>query len=345
MATPPAPAPAPSRAYPARVLSGIQPTGELHIGNYFGAIRNWVALQETRPECFYCVVDYHAITIEHDAAKLGKLTVDMARDLLACGVDPERSALFAQSQVPEHTELAWIFQAVTAYGELSRMTQFKEKGEQQSFMSVGLFTYPVLQAADILAYKATEVPVGEDQVQHLELARDIARRFNQRFGETFPETKPILTSAARIMSLADPTKKMSKSLGPKHVVGVFEAEDEVRKKVRSAVTDVGGVERKPGETGGPPGVANLLMLLEATAPAELASLFREAERAGRLLYKDLKPAVADHLVQFLRPIRERRAELGDDMVGEVLRHGADRARAIARATVAEARDRIGLARL
>ena len=327
-----------------RVLSGIQPTGEMTIGNYFGAARNWVALQETQYECFYCVVDYHAITMEYEPKELRRRTLEMARDLLACGIDPGRSTLFVQSQVPEHLELSWILAAQTAYGELSRMTQFKEKSEQQSFLSAGLFTYPVLQAADILAYQATGVPVGEDQLQHLELVRDIARRFNQRFGTLFPETQALLTPAPRIMSPTDPTRKMSKSLGPKHYIGVFEDESAIRKKIRSHVTDVGAAERDD-DSAIPPGVANLLVLLDASAPPEVAARFREDEKAGRLMYKDLKQAVADHLVEALRPIRERRDALTDDDVREVLRGGRDHARSVARGVLDRARKRIGLIEL
>ena len=220
------------------VFSGIQPTGTLHIGNYFGAIRNWASLQKDH-DCIYCIVNYHAITIDVDPKALPLASRAMALDLMACGIDPERSILFLQSAVPEHTELAWILDCVTSYGDLQRMTQFKDKSEGRDFVSVGLFNYPVLQAADILLYRASGVPVGEDQVQHLELARRIARRFNSRFGELFPEPEPIVGKGARIMSLADPNQKMSKSAGETHYVGVLEAEASIQKKVRSAVTDVG----------------------------------------------------------------------------------------------------------
>jgi tryptophanyl-tRNA synthetase len=231
-----------------RIFSGIQPTGTLHIGNYFGAIRNWAALQNDY-ECVYCIVDYHAITIDIDPKVLRAASRNMALDLIACGIDPERAILFVQSAVPEHTELAWIFGCVTSYGDLSRMTQFKDKSAGKKFVSASLFTYPVLQAADILLYRADGVPVGEDQVQHLELSRRIARRFNARFGEFFPEPEPIVGKGARIMSLADPTIKMSKSAGDAHYIGVMEDESSIRKKVRSAVTDTGlaaGEEMSPG---------------------------------------------------------------------------------------------------
>jgi tryptophanyl-tRNA synthetase len=267
----------------------------------------------------------------------------MALDLLACGVDPARSILFVQGDVPQHTELGWILSCVTSYGDLSRMTQFKDKSEKQEFVTAGLFTYPVLQAADILMYKAQGVPVGEDQVQHLELARRIARRFNSRFGETFPEPEPIVTQGARIMSLADPTSKMSKSSGEAHYVGVMEPETSIRKKVRSAVTDVG---LTPGDTMSV-GVANLFQILEITCDllgdkATVADL--RAEFAdGQLLYSRLKDTVFDRLMGVLRPIQERRARLaasGD--VDEILADGARRASEIASSTMREVRNLVGL---
>ncbi|MCK4600608.1 tryptophan--tRNA ligase, partial [Candidatus Bipolaricaulota bacterium] len=221
-----------------RIFSGIQPTGTLHIGNYFGAIRNWAALQADH-DCVYCIVDYHAITIDIDSKALRAASRAIALDLMACGIDPKRSILFIQSSVPEHTELAWILGCITSYGDLARMTQFKEKSAGRKFISAGLFNYPILQAADILLYKARGVPVGEDQVQHLELSRRIARRFNARFGEFFPEPEPIVEKGARVMSLADPTQKMSASAGEVNTIGVMEEESSIRRKVRSAVTDTG----------------------------------------------------------------------------------------------------------
>ena len=251
-----------------RVFSGIQPTGTLHIGNYFGAVRNWVSMQREL-ESIICIVDYHAITVDVDPATLRQASLDMAIDLIACGIDPDKTILFVQSDVPEHTELAWILGCVTSFGDLSRMTQFKDKSSKEAFVSSGLFTYPVLQAADILLYLADGVPVGEDQVQHLELSRRIARRFNGRFGETFPEPQPVVgEKGARIMSLSDPTAKMSKSAGDAHYVGVMEEEASIRKKVRSAVTDM-GLEAGDAMS---PGVANLFEILELTAEATGASV-------------------------------------------------------------------------
>jgi tryptophanyl-tRNA synthetase len=321
------------------VLSGIQPTGTLHIGNYFGAVKNYVALQD-QYECFYSIVDYHAITVEHDPQELRKNTIEMAMDLLACGLDPQKCTLFVQSQVPEHTELSWILSAVASYGDLQRMTQFKEKGEGQEFVSCGLFTYPVLQAADILIYKASKVPVGEDQLQHIELARRIARRFNSRFGETFPEPDALLTEAPRVMSPADPTRKMSKSLGPKHYIALTEPEESIREKIKTAVTDIG-----PRTAEKSPGVANLFLLLRLTAPQETYDQFESDYAKGTLKYEPLKRAVADHLVKTLEPIRVRRAQLKETEVREILHEGAKRARAVARKTLEEARERIGVGKL
>ncbi len=325
-----------------RIFSGIQPTGTLHVGNYFGAIRNWVQLQNEY-ESIYCVVDYHALTIDVDPNLLHAASRSMALDLLACGIDPERAILFLQSDVPAHTELAWIFGCVTSYGDLARMTQFKDKSDRQDFVSAGLFTYPVLQAADILIYQADGVPVGEDQVQHLELSRRIARRFNTRFGDLFPEPEPIVRKGGRIMSLADPTMKMSKSAGDAHYIGVMEPEAAIRKKVRSAVTDTGleaGEEMSPG-------VANLFEILElASVSAEdcgIVDALRAEFVAGTLLYSRLKDAVFEQLMAVLRPIQERRAKLeasGD--VDDCLREGARRARAIADRTMDDVRRRVGL---
>ncbi len=326
-----------------RVFSGIQPTGSLHLGNYLGAIKNWVALQDRDDfERIYCVVDYHAITVEYDAGHLAERTLGMVRDLLACGLDPERSAIFAQSQVPEHTELAWIFQATsTSYGELQRMTQFKSKTDQQDFVTAGLFTYPVLQAADILLYDAARVPVGEDQVQHLELSREIGRRFNQRFGETFPEVLPLLTSAPRILSFRDPTQKMSKSAGEGHYLALDGTEDEARGMIKRAVTDTG-----PAEAGVmSPGVQNLFTVLRELGRTEDHDRLMADYKAGSLRYVDLKGAVSDAVWETASAIQARMKEFPSEVVREVIREGAERVRPIARAKIAEVRKRVGLLEL
>jgi len=325
-----------------RAFSGIQPTGTLHVGNYFGAVRNWVAMQDDY-DCIIGIVDYHAMTIEVDSEALRRASLAMALDLMACGIDPERTILFVQSDVPTHTELAWILGCVTSYGDLTRMTQFKDKSAGKKFVSAGLFTYPILQAADILLYRAHGVPVGEDQVQHLELSRRIARRFNTRFGEFFPEPEPIVGKGARIMSLSDPSMKMSKSAGGQHYVGVMEDEASIRKKVRSAVTDAGleaGAQMSPG-------VENLFEILELSSTitgdsaivAELRSQFSE----GSLLYSRLKDETFERLMDVLRPIQQRRAELeASGNVVEVLREGARRAQSLAGETIAVVRERAGL---
>ena len=323
-----------------RVVSGIQPTGELHIGNYFGAIKTWLALQDEY-ECFFFIADYHAITEEWDPERLRENTRRMVLDLLACGIDPERAVLFVQSHVPEHTELCWVFNALASYGDLLRMTQFKEKREHvertQEFVSVGLFDYPVLQAADILIYHGAKVPVGEDQLQHLELTRRIARRFNARFGAYFPEPEPLLSEAPRIMSPAAPEKKMSKSLGPKHYLALFEPQESFWEKIRTAVTDIG----PQGETMSP-GVANLFLLLKLAAPPEVYESFRTEYDRGTIRYVKLKEAVFEHLMGVLRPIRERRAQLTEADARAAMERGAAQARRVAEQTLREVRRRIGV---
>jgi len=297
-----------------RVLSCIQPTGEIHIGNYFGAVKNWVGIQD-KYDCVYGVVDLHAMTMPYHPKTLQENTTQMFIDLLACGIDPARSVLFVQSLVPQHTELTWIFSCVTSYGELSRMTQFKDKADllenndgKKSFISAGLFTYPILMAADILIYKANYVPVGKDQEQHLEMSRNIAVRFNNQFGEYFPEPEPLYTEVPKLMSLSDPTKKMSKSLGEKHYIGLFESEESIRKKVKSAVTDVGS--QPGGEMS--PGVANLFTLIMACGNMAAWEELNRNFKSGTLKYSDLKSVAADSLVEALRPLREKRAEMNSN---------------------------------
>lgn len=320
------------------VLSGVQPSGELHLGNYLGAVRNWVALQE-QYRCFYCIVDYHAITQNYEPEVLRRRTLDMARDLLACGVDPERSVLFVQSWVPEHTELAWVLSSVTGFGELSRMTQFKDKSSrQEDNINVGLFTYPVLQAADIVIYKAKGVPVGQDQVQHLELAREIVRDFNKRWGEVFPEPKPLLTTTPKILGL-DGQTKMSKSAG--NSIGLFETEEQIRKKLATAATDPKRVRRKdPGN----PDDCNIHTLHTFFSDAERIAWVREGCTTAGIGCLDCKKALADNIIAHLTPIWERRAALTDERVTEILQDGARRAREVAGQTMAEVREKIGLFR-
>lgn len=291
------------------ILSLIQPTGDMHFGNYFGAVQNWVKLQNDY-KCYYGIADYHAITMPYNAKKLRENTWNIAFNLLACGVDVNN--LFIQSMIPEHAELNWILSSVCSFGELSRMTQFKDKSQQvqdsnkDAFISAGLFGYPVLQAADILIYKADFVPVGKDQEQHLELSRNIAQRFNNNYKKDFfvlPE--PLFTEVPKVMSPANPLKKMSKSLGVKHYIDVFGEDKRIRKQVRSAVTDTG--EETNGEMS--PGVRNLFELLKAANKMEERQVLTEKYKAGTLKYVELKDTVADALIELSQMFKTNRAEL------------------------------------
>src|SRR5436190_2551505 len=322
-----------------RVLSGIQPTGDTHLGNYLGAIRNWVADQHEH-DAFYCVVDLHAITIPQDPAELRAKTLAMATMLLAAGLDPAVCTLFVQSHVAEHNQLGWIMECSASIGELQRMTQFKDKAARPgAFVSAGLLTYPALQAADILLYDADRVPVGDDQRQHLELTRDLAIRFNSRYGETFVvPSHAIPRAGARVMDLQIPTAKMSKSLdSPQGTVLVLDSPDVIRRKFKRAVTDSGTDIVYDPDT--KPGVSNLLSIMAAatgTTP--------EAAAEGLTSYGAIKTAVGDAVVDVLRPVQERYTELSDDPaeVGRLLAVGADKAHAVAAKTLARARDALGL---
>jgi tryptophanyl-tRNA synthetase len=324
-----------------RVLSGIQPTaGSFHLGNYLGALKQWVSLQETT-EAFYCVVDLHAITLPQDPAELRRNTLVSAAQLLALGVDPARSAVFAQSHVPEHLQLSWVLECITGFGEASRMTQFKDKSQREGTgaASVGLFTYPVLMAADILIYQADQVPVGDDQRQHLELTRDLATRFNSRFGDTF--TVPagfIPEGGARVMDLQSPDKKMSKSLPPAGCVFLLDEPTVTAKKIRSAVTDTGREVVFDPETKA--GVSNLLTIHSALSGTPVAELENQFEGRG---YGDLKKELAEVVTDFLTPVRARTQELLDDPaeLERVLAQGAARAREVAGRTVADVYDKVG----
>src|SRR3954465_4524028 len=324
-----------------RVLSGIQPTaGSFHLGNYLGALRQWVALQEST-EAFYCVVDLHAITVPQDPAELRRNTLASAAQLIALGVDPSRSALFAQSHVPEHVQLSWVLECLTGFGEASRMTQFKDKSQREGTAgtTVGLFTYPVLMAADILVYRADQVPVGDDQRQHLELTRDLAARFNGRFGDTFPVPEGIIPEgAARVMDLQQPDKKMSKSLPAAGCIFLLDDPKVTAKKIRSAVTDTG--REVVADPVGKPGVTNLLVIHSALSGRSIPEL--EEEYAGRG-YGDLKKELAEVVTDALAPIQARTAELLADTaeLERVLAAGAARAREVAAPTLAAVYDRVG----
>jgi tryptophanyl-tRNA synthetase len=322
----------------ARVFSGIQPTGEVHLGNYLGAVRRWVDAQHA-DDAVHCIVDLHALTIPKDPAELRAKTLELTQILVAAGLDPEVTILFAQSQVAEHTELSWIMECTAAFGELRRMTQFKEKADRAEFVSAGLFTYPALQAADILLYDTDRVPVGDDQRQHIELARDLATRFNGRYGPTFvvPE-HAIPPVAARVMDLQAPERKMSKSVdSPQGTVLVLDDPKVIERKFKRAVTDSETEVRYDREA--KPGVANLLDILAAATGGDPATL---AERYSQ--YGPLKADTAEAVIELLRPLQGRFAELAADPgeTARILGVGADKARKIASATMVRVRDRLGL---
>lgn len=321
----------------ARIFSGVQPSGTLHVGNYVGAVRQWAATQHA--DALYCIVDLHALTIDIDPDELRARTLDTAIGLMGAGLDPDVCTLFVQSHVPEHAELTWLLECTASYGELRRMTQFKEKGAGQESVRASLLTYPVLMAADILAYDAEQVPVGDDQRQHIELTRDLAVRFNTRYGETFVVPEAVIPPVgARVMDLQRPERKMSKSTGtPLGTLGITDPPEEIVRKVRRAVTDTDGgvvhdVEAKPG-------VSNLLELLAATTGEPIATI------AGRYSsYGALKQDLADQLVALLAPVRERVRELARDPgeVAAALEKGAAKAHVLAAPTLARARAAMGL---
>lgn len=325
-------------------MSGIQPTGNLHLGNYFGAIRNWVHLQDNY-ECYYCVVNYHAITMPYKPKKLREITWDIVFNLLACGVKPEY--LFIQSMVPEHTELGWILGAFCSYGYLGRMTQFKDKSQQSAtvsgdnYISSALFTYPVLQAADILIYNAHKVPVGKDQEQHLELTRNIAQRFNQQTGvDYFNVPEALYTAFPKILSTADPNMKMSSSKGEKHNISLFAEPARIRKQIMSAVTDSGtdqGEEMSPG-------VANLFSLLRAAEAMDVHDELMEDYRKSNLQYGRLKQVVADRIIDYTQPVRDRRKELNAhrNEVKTQIKQSGKRIREVAIQRLKEVKDIAGL---
>ena len=322
-----------------RIFSGIQPSGELHIGNYLGAVRNWVELQRTHPGALFCVVDYHAITGHYDTAVLRSRRWEMARSLMAAGLDPSQCTLFVQSDVPEHTELAWIFTTSAPLGDLERQTQYKDKSGKMESIPAGLLMYPVLQAADILLYRADLVPVGEDQVQHLELARETARRWNGRFSERFfPEPKPLLTPTRRLMGL-DGSAKMSKSLG--NTVGLLETEAELWTKLRPAMTDPQRVRKTdPGR----PEVCNIFQMHKAFNPPETVQEVDTQCRTAGWGCIDCKKVLLTGMVRELTPIRERAAvlEAEPSRVLDALSDGAKTARALAQETMREVKQLMGL---
>lgn len=327
-----------------QVLSAIQPTGHLHLGRYFGAIRNWVELQD-KYDCVYGVVDYHAMTMPFAPDKLKEQTWNVVFDLIAVGVKAEN--IFIQSMIPEHTELAWIFNCISSFGEVSRMTQFKDKSQQinekskDAFISTGLFTYPVLQAADILIYRADYVPVGKDQDQHLELSRNIAARFNAIVDkEYFVLPEPLYSETPKVMSTSDPSKKMSASLGPKHHINVFDQPDVIRKQIKSAVTDSG--DTPPGQLSS--GVENLFGLLDAAGGKEISKSLRADAVAGNLQYGKLKETVADKIIELTDAFRAKRIEINQNTESHkhLVQNSSARIRKQAQTTLTEVKDLIGL---
>ena len=322
-----------------RVFSGIQPSGELHIGNYLGTVQNWVRLQ-TEYDCLFCVVDLHAITQPYEPAELSQRTLDMARSLFAAGLDPDQCIVFVQSHVAEHSELNWLLNAhgVAPLGELERQTQFKDKSQRQESVSAGLLNYPVLQAADVLLYKASLVPVGEDQVQHLELMRELARRWNARYaGGFFPEPQPLLTKTKRVLGL-DGKAKMSKSLG--NTIGLFETPEAIWEKLKPAATDPA---RKTRKDPGTPEICNIYTVHQGFSPPETVNDVAHKCRTAGWGCLDCKRVLADNMIKTLAPIRERAESYKQNpaAVMEWLRTGADKARKLAQRTIGEVRDKMG----
>lgn len=323
-----------------RIFSGIQPTGKLHIGNYLGAINQWLELQAEN-ECIFCIVDLHALTVPYDPKTLQELILEKAVIYLAAGINPEKSIIFVQSHVKEHSELAWLLNTITPLGDLSRMTQYKEKAKKfKKNLNAGLLDYPVLMAADILLYKTETVPVGEDQKQHVELARTIARKFNQRFGETFkiPEAK-LPKLGARIMSLKDPKRKMSKSDSPESQIGLFDEPEEIRKKIMAAVTDTGKVVKyDPVKKAG---ISNLLTIYSLFSGKTVKEMEKKFKEKG---YANFKKSLSDLLIDSLEPFRRKKKELltREVYVKEILSQGARRAQTIAQSTMQEVKKKMGL---
>jgi tryptophanyl-tRNA synthetase len=323
-----------------RIFSGIRPTGNIHIGNYLGAIKQWIDLQKDN-ECIFCIVDLHAITTPYKKEELQKNILEVASIYLAAGVDPEKSVIFVQSEVKEHTELAWLLGTITPMGELSRMTQFKEKSKQhKDYINAGLFNYPVLMASDILLYKTQGVPVGQDQQQHVELSRVIAKKFNQKFEKTFDEPKAIMPdSGAKIMSLQDPKKKMSKTDDPKSYISLFDSPEDIQKKILSAKTDSGkdviyNVTKKPG-------ISNLITIYSLLTGLPTKKIEEQFKGKG---YGDFKKALAEVVINYLEPFRRKQKELStrDGYVKEILKQGSSRAEVIAKQTMREVKEKMGL---
>jgi len=323
-----------------KVFSGVRPTGELHIGNYLGAIKQWIELQE-KNECIFCIVDLHAITTPYKPGELQKNIIDLAIAYLAAGLNPEKCIFFVQSQVREHSELAWLLGTITPLGELQRMTQFKEKAKRHpEYVNAGLLNYPLLMASDILLYQTDIVPVGKDQKQHVELTREIARRFNKRFGKVFKEPKVLLPKIGeKIMSLQKPKKKMSKTDDPRGCIELFDEPEEIKKKIMAAVTDPGKVIKYDSVK--KPGISNLLTIYSLFSGKPIKEIEKKFKDSG---YEKFKKSLAELLINSLEPLRRKRKELlqREVYIKEILNRGAKRAQIIASSTMQEVRKKMGL---
>lgn len=328
------------------IVSGVQPTGNLHLGNYLGAVKNWVDLQNSgKYQMYVFIADLHSLTGNMPADQRRRQVIETATELLAAGIDPKKTTLFVQSQIKEHAELGWIFSCITPIAELERMTQYKDKSQQQEKnMNAGLFTYPVLQAADILLYHGNLVPVGQDQIQHVELTRDIARWFNNRYSASsadknkyFPETKHLLTDVPKVMSLLEPEKKMSKSLGAGHVIELADEPDAIEQKLKKAVTATSG-------GGNAPGVQNLMLLLQKFSTSKTYQKFVTTEKDGSIRYGDLKLATGKAIGEYFTDFRKRRAKLlsNPNQLKKILTSGAKKAESVAKKTMVEVRERVGI---
>lgn len=321
-----------------RILAAVQPTGKLHLGNYLGALKNFVDLQDSgKYDCFYFIADLHSLTEDYETKQKRQDILEVAATFLALGINPKQTTVFLQSAIPAHSQLAWIFNTLTPMGELERMTQYKDKASRQKDnVNVGLFTYPILQAVDILLYKPFGVPVGQDQVQHVELTRTLARRFNTRFSKTFPEPQVLLTPTPKVMSLLEPTKKMSKSLGDQHVINLADEPEVITKKLTRAVTATKGGEKNPG-------VENLLTILQQF-DTTAAKHFKAQETAGTILYSDLKTELAgviDHTFANFRKVRQDLLDHPKPLI-KMLLEGNDRAAKVAEQTLDEVMTKVGL---
>jgi len=317
------------------VLSGYQPTGKVHIGNYLGSLKNFLELQK-KYQCFFFIADYHSITENYKPEEKQKQIINTAKSFLASGLDPKKCTLYVQSHIPEVFELTWIFNCLTSFSELKRMTQFKDKSSKQpENINIGLFDYPVLQAADILLYKANLVPVGEDQMQHLELTRKIVRSFNQRFGQYFEEPKELLTKTARVMSLNKPREKMSKSLGEKNYIALTDNSKIIKKKISSAVTATSGGKKSPG-------VKNLFTLLNEFSEKDICKKFEKQEKQGTIKYSELKEQLSKDIADYFKDFRNKFEALKDEEVLKILEQGVKKARPLAQKTLKEVKEKMGL---